>query len=160
MTPTTNDQAAITVRNTAIAPGSSVEQQEAEDIMIDLLGKSLGVSLVKKGFRLPAGGWLEIDGYCESPRILREAWAHIGIPKSAQKNKVTADAMKLLFAASLNPGEHRLILAFADDAAANHFRGNSWIAEALKAKCIETVVVELPSGLRQRVLLAQKRQFR
>jgi hypothetical protein len=95
---------------TESAPGSSQEQQEAEDLVIGLLGKSLGLALVKKRFELPAGGWLEIDGYCDSPRTLCEAWAHIGKPKSAQKNKVMADAMKLLFASSLAPGHQSLIL--------------------------------------------------
>ena len=128
--------------------------------MIDLLGNTLGVPLVKKRFDLPAGGWLEIDGYCDSPRILCEAWAHIGKPKPAQKNKVMADTMKLLFAASLDPGDHRLILAFADDVAASHFQGESWMAQALKAKGIETRVVELPNDVRKRAQLAQKRQYR
>jgi len=142
------------------APGNSHEQQEAEDLMIGLLGKSLGLALVKKRLELPAGGWLEIDGYCDSPRVLCEAWAHIGKPKSAQKNKAMADAMKLLFAASLAPGHQRLILVLADEDAASHFRGDSWMAQALKAKSIETVVVELPNEVRRRVLLAQKRQYR
>jgi hypothetical protein len=119
------------------SPGSSLEQQEAEELIIGLLAKALGVPLTKKRFELPAG--LEIDGCCESPRILCEAWAHIGTPKSAQKNKVMADAMKLLFAVSLALGNQRLILAFADESAASHFRGDSWMAQALKEKGIETM---------------------
>ncbi len=65
--------------------------------MIRLVAESLGVTVAKRRFELPAGGWLEIDGFSEAPRILCEAWAHIGRPKSAQKNKVMADAMKLIF---------------------------------------------------------------
>jgi hypothetical protein len=72
----TDDQAQLGGESTAIAPGNSLEQQEAEDLIIGLLGNTLGVPLVKKPFDLPAGGWLEIDGYCDSPRILCEAWAH------------------------------------------------------------------------------------
>lgn len=147
-------------RSAETAPGNSLEQQEAEDLIIDLLGKALGVALAKKRFELPTGGWLEIDGYSESPGIRCEAWAHIGKPKSAQKNKVMADAVKLLFAASLAQGHQRLILAFADECAVSHFRGDSWMAQALKARGIETYVVELPSDVRERILLAQKRQYR
>jgi hypothetical protein len=147
-------------KSAAMAPGTSLEQQEAEDLMISLLGKFLGVPLLKKRFQLPAGGWLEIDGYCDSPRVLCEAWAHIGRPKPAQKNKVMADAMKLLFAASLVPSHQKLILAFADEGAASHFQGDSWMAQTLKAKSIETHVIQLPSDVREKILLAQKRQYR
>jgi hypothetical protein len=147
-------------KNAATAPGTSLEQQEAEDLMIGLLGKSLGVSFEKRRFSLPVGGWLEIDACCDSPCILCEAWAHIGRPKSAQRDKVTADAMKLLFAASLAQGPQRLILVFADEDAASHFRGNSWVAQALKANRIETHLVELPSDVREKILLAQNRQYR
>jgi len=160
MTETPNDEVPMSGRSSEAAPGSSLEQQEAEDLMIGLLGKTLGVPLVKKRFDLPAGGWLEIDGYCESPRILCEAWAHIGKPKPAQKNKVMADTMKLLFAASVAPGQQRLILAFADEVAASHFRGDSWMAQTLKAKGIETYVVDLPNDVRERILSAQNRQYR
>lgn len=160
MTGAVNEQAPNRGTNAATAPGSSLEQQEAEDLMIGLLGKTLGVPLVKKRFELPEGGWLEIDGYCDSPRILCEAWAHIGKPKSAQKNKVMADAIKLLYAVSLAPGHQRLILAFVDDGAASHFRGASWMAQALKACGIETHVVALPSDVRERILSAQERQYR
>jgi hypothetical protein len=160
MTEALNKQVHSPGRNAETAPGNSLEQQEAEDLIISLLGKTLGVALVKKRFELPSGGWLEIDGYCESPRILCEAWAHIGKPKPAQKNKVMADAMKLLFVAALTPRHQRLILAFADEGAASHFRGDSWMAQALKAKGIETYVVQVQSDVREKILLAQKRQYR
>jgi hypothetical protein len=103
---------------------------------------------------------LEIDGYCDAPRILCEAWAHVGGAKSAQKNKVIADAMKFIYAASLAQVPARLLLVFADAVAASRFRGKSWIAQALQAKGIETHVVELPSDARERILSAQVRQYR
>jgi hypothetical protein len=160
MTEASNEKVSRRGRSAATAPGNSLEQQEAEDQMIRLVAQSLGVAVAKRRFELPAGGWLEIDGFSEAPRVLCEAWAHIGKPKSAQKNKVMADAMKLIFASALGPAPERLILAFADEDAASHFRGDSWMAQALKAKNIETVVVELPNDVRRRVLLAQKRQYR
>jgi len=142
------------------APGDSLEQQEAEDLTIGLLGENLGVTLSKKRFELPAGGWLEIDGYCESPRILCEAWAHQGKPKPAQKNKVMADALKLLYVSSLESGPARRILAFADKNAASHFQGRSWMAQALRAHGIEIHVVTLPGETRERIRTAQERQYR
>jgi len=142
------------------APGDSLEQQDAEGLTIGLLGENLGVTLSKKRFELPAGGWLEIDGYCESPRILCEAWAHVGRTKSAQKFKVMSDAMKLLYAASLGPHSEKRIIVFADEEAASHFIGRSWMAQALKAHGIEIQVVSLPEEIREKIRKAQERQYR
>ncbi len=79
------------------------------------------------------------------PRLLCEAWAHTGKPKSAQKNKVMADAMKLLFAPSIQTGERRLILAPADEEAAGHFKGDSRTTQVLRAHTIEIHVAALAS---------------
>jgi hypothetical protein len=138
-----------------------LEQQEAEDLLIALVGKKLGLTLVKKRFALPEGGWLEVDGVSVSPVILCEAWAHIGKPKSAQKNKVMADAAKLKFAATLSGGTpERLVMVFADKEAASHFTGKSWMAQALRANRIEIELVELPGETRDAIRKAQARQYR
>jgi len=68
------------------AQGDSIEQREAELLLIAALGERLGVQLSKHRFNLPEGGWLEIDGMCQVPPLLCEAWAHHGKPKSAQMN--------------------------------------------------------------------------
>jgi hypothetical protein len=108
--------------------GDSLEQREAELLLIAALGERLGMKLCKRRFQLPAGGWLEIDSMCEVPLVLCEAWAHHGKPKNAQKNKVMTDAAKLIFAAKLCPSTPRLILLFGDEQAAAHFKGRSWMA--------------------------------
>ena len=69
--------------------------------MIGALSRAKGVTLIKKSWPLAKGSWIELDGFCESPPVLCEAWAHIGPPKSAQKNKVMTDAYKLLFVSEL-----------------------------------------------------------
>ncbi len=140
--------------------GDSTEQREAEKLLVAGLAKRLGMEFSKKQFALPGGEWLEIDGVCESPPILCEAWAHQGPPKSAQKNKVMTDAFKMLYAAKLVSNAPRMILAFGDERAAAHFRGRSWMAQALRATRIEVEVVELPEAMRAAILAAQKRQFR
>ena len=66
------------------------------------MSKELRVRLTKGKIQANGGRYLELDGYCESPRILCKAWAHIGAPKSAQQNKVMTDA--LLYAAKLVGG--------------------------------------------------------
>ena len=140
--------------------GNSAEQREAEVLLVAGLAERLGVRLSKKQFALPGGEWLEIDGVCESPPILCEAWAHQGPPKSAQKNKVMTDAFKMLYASKFVSNPTRMILVFGDKKAAAHFEGRSWIAQALRARQIEVQVVELPEATRAAILRAQKRQFR
>jgi len=124
------------------------------------LSKKFGITLSKKRWPLDEGGWVEIDGYSQSPLVLCEAWAHIGEPKSAQKNKVMADAFKLLFVSTLVKGEAKRILLFSDHGAAAHFQGKSWMAKCLRnyGTIIETI--DLPPGLKMQVLEAQKRQYR
>ena len=141
-------------------PGDSSEQQEAERWLLDCLSKRLGVTLTKRRFFLEGGGWIEVDGFCESPLILCEAWAHIGPAKSAQKNKVMADAFKLLFVNTLVKGAEKRILLFADREAAAHFQGKSWIAQCLNKHDIIVEIMELPLELKTKILKAQRRQYR
>ncbi|MFF5205378.1 hypothetical protein [Streptosporangium sp. NPDC000396] len=63
----------------------------------------------------------EIDGASDDLSILVEAWAHQGPPKSAQKHKVPADALKLLYMASTLKVSPRLVLCLSDLVAARHF---------------------------------------
>lgn len=140
--------------------GDSGEQKEAESWLVDNLSRRLGVKLDKKKFPLDRGMWIELDGFCESPLVLCEAWAHIGPPKSAQKNKVMADAFKLVFANSLFEETAKRILLFADLEAAAHFTGKSWMAECLHKYDIIVETMELPLDLKNKVLKAQKRQYR
>lgn len=142
------------------APGDSTEQIEAERLLLDRLSIDLGVKFHKRPFPLPAGGWVEVDGVCDDPLILCEAWAHQGPPKSAQKHKVMADAFKLLYVAGLFGHNPRKILLFGDKAAADHFRGRSWMAQALQAQNVEVLTVDIPEEKRLALREAQKRQFR
>lgn len=141
-------------------PGHSTEQQEAEEWLVGHLAKKLGVKLMKRKFLLQEGSWVEIDGFCESPLVLCEAWAHIGPPKGAQKDKVMADAFKLLFVNTLVESAGKRILLFGDHQAAAHFSGKSWVAQCLRRHNMTIEVVDLPSELRARVLRAQERQYR
>jgi hypothetical protein len=142
------------------SPGESKEQKEAESWLISQLSKNLGIKLEKKRLRLHGGSWLELDGLCESPLVLCEAWAHVGSPKSAQKNKVMADALRLLFANELFEPVGKRILIFGDSQAASHFQGKSWMAQCLKKNNISVEIIELPPSLKAKVMEAPKRQYR
>jgi len=129
-----------------------VSSGKAEEWMINALSEKLGVKLTKRKLLLEGGSWIELDGYCESPIILCEAWAHIGSPKSAPKNKVMTDAFKLLFVNELVKGNGKRILLFADNNAAAHFNGYTWMAQCLKEHNIIVEVIELPQELKKESL--------
>jgi hypothetical protein len=143
-----------------MAPGNSVEQRHAEEHLIARLGEKLGARLEKQKFTLPGGEWLELDGYCKSQSIFCEAWAHQGPPKAAQKNKVLADAFRLLYVERMMSCSGKKILLFGDKVAAKRFQGQNWMGRALKAFDIEICVIELPKEIRDAVEKAQKRQYR
>jgi hypothetical protein len=143
-------------------PGDSSAQLEAEkDLLKGYFNKCRLTFVEKKKFNIEGDGWIEIDGFCESPLILCEAWAHIGVPKSAQKHKVMTDAFKLILVNRLFfNGGGMCILLFADNEAASYFKQRSWMAQCLKEYNIAVEVVELPKDKRDNVLNAQKRQYR
>ncbi len=142
------------------AAGDSAEQRRAESLMMEALNERLGIMLTQKRYSLAGGVWLEADGMNEDPFVLCEAWAHQGKPKSAQKNKVMTDALKLLYIEKMAGRLARKILLFSDDDATSPFRGNTWMAKALEAWNVEVQVVDLPAGVRAEVANAQKRQYR
>ncbi len=141
-------------------PGNSLEQREAETAMVSLLAEKIGVDLKPERIQLPEGGWLQVDGFSKDPRVACEAWAHQGEAKSAQKDKVTKDIFKLVFVRELMQADTRLILLFSDQAATKFLRGRSWRAQAMRSLGVEIEVVDVPVEVRNRVIAAQKRQYR
>lgn len=143
------------------AAGDSAVQRRAEGIMLGLLGERVGCVLRPRRFSLPDGVRVEVDGADEYLTVLVEAWAHQGPPKAAQKHKVLADAMRLLFVASTLAVPPRLVLCLSDGEAARHFTtARSWASAALRAFDINVEVVELPADVRAEIIAAQQRQFR
>ena len=139
-------------------PGNSLIQRNAELEMISWLETNLNCKLKPKRLMISDDVRLELDGFSENPRIICEAWAHQGAPKSAQKYKVMNDAMKMVLARSILGNQFRAILLFADDLAAKHFRGNTWQAAALQANQIEIFVAALPEALKTEIKTAQHLQ--
>ncbi|PMR58853.1 hypothetical protein C1A38_22450 [Verrucosispora sp. ts21] len=142
--------------------GHSAEQRHAERVMLDLLGRDLALTLEPAKIAVPSGARVEIDG-CDSGRtVLVECWAHQGPPKSAQRHKVLADALKLTWIASTMYPRPRLVLCMSDPAAARPFQPTSrtWAAQALLDLAITVHVVEIPDDIRQKVRAAQERQYR
>ena len=48
----------------------------AEGVTLELLSDRLGVKLQPQLIHLPSGVRLEVDGACDDPPVLCEAWAH------------------------------------------------------------------------------------
>lgn len=116
-----------------VPSGDSSVQTEAEVILLQRLSASIGVPLAPARLHLPDDTYVDCDGVSVDPPVLVEAWAHQGQPKGGQRNKVLADALKLVHVSAALAGGHRKILCFSDDAAARPFQSRrSWYAGALR----------------------------
>jgi hypothetical protein len=136
------------------ASDSSV-QIAAEATILTALSKAIGIPF-SQGVTLPIGAaHVRPDGIAVDESVFVEVFAHIGKLKGGQRHKVSTDALKLLAIRETHP-HARLILAFADDAAAASVSG--WRAGTLKANGIEIHVVSLSAADRARIEAAQVRQ--
>jgi hypothetical protein len=142
-------------------PGDSAEQREAEHWLIAQLEAELDVTLERHGAPAIAVAGVELDGFAlgKSP-ILCEAWAHIGRPKAAQKHKVLADALKLVWVERECFAETGAVkyLLFGDAVAAGHFTRDSWAARALAKLGFSVKIYPFDDERCQKLLAAQQRQ--
>lgn len=128
--------------------------------MMAELSRELGVTLKPQPVPLPDGHAPHVDGVCDSPFILCEAWAHQGRPKGSQPKKVMTDALKLLYIERVLDRQAQKILLFSDTEAAAPFLGDGWQAHALRTFNIEVRVVEIPTLVADGLRDAQARQYR
>lgn len=141
--------------------GDSGEQRRAERLMLAELSAELGVELLPKRLQMGPRVRVEIDGADESGTVLVEAWAHQGPAKAAQKHKVLADALKLVWVAQRLKTAPLLLLCLSDEQAARTFVGErSWSAAALADLGVQVRVVSLPPHIREELRAAQARQYR
>jgi hypothetical protein len=143
-----------------VAPGDSSVQRNVEPELLALLAQKLGINLTASKLKTPNGSWLEVFGVSQDPPVLTEVCAHQGQLKSGQKQKLMANAFKLLYAERLLAVQARKIMVLADADAAEAFRKRSWIAAAFEALNIEVLVLPLPQEVRESIRQAQGRQFR
>lgn len=141
-------------------PGDSRVQRDAEPAMVEWLSKELNLELSPKRFVLGGGARVEVDAATTDGSVLCEAWAHQGVPKSAQKFKIMNDAMKLLTVRNFLGDDAQMILLFADEAAASQFSSGTWRSEALQAFDFKIVVAKLDEQMRQDIRNSQVKQYR
>lgn len=65
--------------------------------------------------------------------------------KAGQQKKVAIDTLKLITIRRERP-ETRLVLTFADEAAAAYAQGNGWLAQALRSWEVDVVVVAIQTS--------------
>ena len=136
-------------------PSNSEAQIKAEGMVLNALAAALKVPLSRGSEVSLANSRVQPDGVGPNASIFVEVFAHIGKLRGGQKHKVSTDALKLLAIREVHPAA-RLILAFADEAAANSISG--WKAETLAANGIEIHTVDLDPAERATIEAAQARQ--
>ena len=138
-------------------PSASTEQQHAQQLAREALGRQLGVPLERASIDLPGGSRVEIGAVDEGRTVFAEISVRQGKVKGGQRHKVAQDALKLITVTRDRPDARR-ILAFADDVAADDFRNRSWLAEALSLWDIELITVPLFADVLDGLRAAQARQ--
>lgn len=138
--------------------GNSKVQQDAEQEILAKTAVRLGVPGLSPGpVALAAGPTVEVDGVDPARTTFVEAFARQGALKGGQRKKVAQDILKL----SLIKADHptaRAVIAFACPDARKSITG--WVAHAAAKHGIELIVVDLEPETRERILAAQKRQYR
>ncbi len=139
-------------------------QQLAERLMVNEFSDQLGRELEKAS--IPIGkAKVTVDGFHRDDNrvTLVEAWAHVGKAKSAQRNKVLADMLKLALVTSALRRSYPSLkvesyLVFADSRAANVVNGKGWASLAAKEFGIATQVIALSADVIEIIKEAQRRQ--
>jgi hypothetical protein len=139
--------------------GHSGVQQAAEAVIRDALTREpdLPDDLEARWIPLSEGTRCSVDAVSADLGVLVEISAQTGRPKPAQTKKIAADALKLITLREKYP-QARLMIAFCDDEAAQHYRHGGWLAFALENHKIEVRVVDIPDALRVRLREAKARQ--
>ena len=138
---------------------SSHEQRGIERYVFSELENILQVSLQSnpKVF-LDEGVHIEPDFYSEQEKIVGEIFAHHGKTKGGQNHKVAQDILKMLLLEKMQGITYRKYLVVCDKEMEKVLTGKSALAESIRQFDINLLRVELPEGLRNKILNAQSRQ--
>lgn len=132
-------------------------QRRAEEVIRSLLAGRLGVDLAPATIKLAAGAPVQVDAASADGRILAEIFARQGALKGGQQKKVAIDTLKLITVRHERP-DTKLVIAFADPAAAAYATGGGWLAQALRTWRVDVEILDIPQHLREEILAAQAGQ--
>jgi len=139
-------------------PGDSEEQRLAEPEILEAVGRYFDVRF--EGQQPLIDQRVELDGFVDGPEpICVEIWAHQGPTKGGQPHKVMRDFCKLLLVEKLLKRDCKKVFAVCDEVAIV-FLKKSWMGRFAKEFGIEVFPVQISEATRERIRLAQKRQFR
>lgn len=138
----------------------SNEQQSAELLLLDMLNAETGLNLKSCKLHLVDKTYVQCDGIDESAKCICEIYAHIGALKAAQKHKLSTDLLKMLLVERVKGSSWRKIYCFADKTAAAELQGSSWRSLISSALDVEIHSFDLPEEEKQKIINAQKRQYR
>jgi len=138
-------------------PSHSREQKVAEAEILADVARHYKVQFAGKP---EIDSRLVLDGFANTRKPLCvEVWAHVGPVKGAQPHKVMRDCCKLLLVEKLLKKPCRKVIAFCD-LQAYEFLKTSWQGRFAKEFGIEAYEAKISSKTRERLLKAQKRQYR
>jgi hypothetical protein len=135
----------------------STVQREAEPLILAAVSQLVGQALSPKLVEFESGARVQVDGVDADESVFVEVFAHQGALKGGQQKKVSNDALKLITLGRSRPGA-RLIIAFADEAAAAYASKGTWVSQALATWGVEVVVVHPDQAIRDGISAAQVRQ--
>lgn len=138
---------------------SSREQQAAEDEIKRHFIQTHHLTVEKPTFPTPFPA--EFDGTYKNSAgqwIFIEVYAHQGPLKSAQRQKVCTDILKLITAEKILQQPIQKYILFGCDEAMQCFQNNSWHARSVKEWDIKLEVGELAEQTKQKLRAAQARQ--
>jgi len=130
---------------------NSTAQRRAEEKIRAILQKNLDLvgPLEKRRFEY-GRSWMEVDCFAQHGNevVLAEINAHFGVMKTATRNKVLKDILKLtlldpICRAELRADRIRKLIVFTNDLAAKFVTGEGWAAEAVARLQVEPMVINL-----------------
>lgn len=139
----------------------SAAWRQAEIAIIDAVNRREGLHLAPKPFECDDGVAVELDGYCEEPLVLCEAYGRLGYVAGTTIHKACTDALKLAWLRDTRMPEARVIIAIANAGLEQRLaKGRGWVPEMLRWLRVEVINVELPEAILDAIKSAEGRARR
>ncbi|MHB9130401.1 MAG: hypothetical protein ACYDBB_04825 [Armatimonadota bacterium] len=137
-------------------------QRDAESEILTMVPMVIGIPSVEQSHPFYfIDCRMEVDGYFEYNHhyTLIEVWAHVGKAKPAQRHKVMADLLKLVFLRDYLLHEKQAALVdlyyiFADEAA-SRVLSVGWLAKVAKHYSVKPIVLDLGDIWKDKIPAAQ-----
>ncbi len=145
-------------------PSNSTFQRKVESLLLRQFSSAQKIlKLAPQKVTVGAGQYCNLDGVSEKSKVICEAYAHIGSLKSAQKDKVAADILKLLLAERVLQkslgGKFEKYLLFCDPKVEQYFKRDNWLSAAVTKFGIKTWCGTMPKETSSKLIRTQKLQI-